>query len=889
MSIEIYTYHDPYKIDKEEYWKDISNCPYYCVSQTLVNGLRRHYRNPDGSSKFEEGRVTTVKYLTDSLYKEWASPSWIVRQHTHIDNIIRSGALSDATDFDADKLARAFLFNRDEVFNAIRTLFELNVDINAILLEKLSKEQRFIVELYRKILSSVELRKDFYLSASLSEEDICYGINKSLTALDENYDPTGLNLNTIVIHGVHQFSPIMLRAIDELQKYKRVILLFNYQKQYKTVYQTWMDIYSAFDSQITDCFRTEFAPSDETTVSYKGNVLADQLGKLVDGQRKRILVRKPYDIIEFDNMTEFANYVADVFESAMKKDADHPMKCMKEQIYAANSTANDILKIYFPEQFGERQFLNYPLGHFFIAIANMWDPEKNDMVITDLEDLRECLNSGIIVEDYPGELTSIFGKTQALFEGCTSILQMEKRIKRVIKNKRYVADTPKEEYIEHIGYYSASKDDLQKLQKALEELNDIAKDFYEDFQNRPHNFREFYRRLKNYLQTDILEDRKLSDEFEDIIRRVLERLNAVENIDASASFECLKSMMSIYLLQESKPGTSANWIVRNFEQIDGDIYRSGHEDPNTIYHFACLADDDMNEVNRTAFPWPLNDEFFEVAQDPVDWKYQVYVKSCSEYKNFKRYALIYGLEFNRAKFKLSYVKRDGDKEREPYYLLKMLGLKIIRNRASRRNLSPKDSTGIQFSGDNESGFDEFDYYRYRICKYRFLSETLIENNTVYKDSFLLLKYLEVLLENAIKEDMQGMPISEPVVVKKLNETFEELQEYFPFVQNVNRIDIINNIRNRLVRGKEKKFANLTPENRKYMLLRELFIYKKLETAGTNVLADKFPSVSKEYINEVLNPEKLENIDYTVNVEAWCQYCSNRELCIAYYKDSMIDR
>lgn len=83
-----------------------------------------------------------------------------------------------------------------------------------------------------------------------------------------------------------------------------------------------------------------------------------------------------------------------------------------------------------------------------------------------------------------------------------------------------------------IGYYSASKDDLQKLQKALEELNDIAKDFYEDFQNRPHNFREFYRRLKNYLQTDILEDRKLSDEFEDIIRRVLERLNAVENIDA---------------------------------------------------------------------------------------------------------------------------------------------------------------------------------------------------------------------------------------------------------------------------------------------------------------------------------------------------------------------
>lgn len=64
-----------------------------------------------------------------------------------------------------------------------------------------------------------------------------------------------------------------------------------------------------------------------------------------------------------------------------------------------------------------------------------------------------------------------------------------------------------------------------------------------------------------------------------------------------------------------------------------------------------------------------------MAQNPVDWKYQVYVKCSNEYKNFKRYALIYGLEFNRAKFKLSYVKRDGDREREPYYLLNILGIK----------------------------------------------------------------------------------------------------------------------------------------------------------------------------------------------------------------------
>ena len=115
------------------------------------------------------------------------------------------------------------------------------------------------------------------------------------------------------------------------------------------------------------------------------------------------------------------------------------------------------------------------------------------------------------------------------------------------------------------------KNEIEKLSGALEELEDIASHFYEDFENTTHNFREFYRKLKNYLQSDILGDREISEEFADILRRVLSRLEEVESIDASASFECLKSTMSIYLLQESKPGRSANWIVRNFEQIDGDI------------------------------------------------------------------------------------------------------------------------------------------------------------------------------------------------------------------------------------------------------------------------------------------------------------------------------
>ena len=177
MSIVIYTYHDPYKIDQEPYWSEIKNCPYFCSSQTLVNGLRKHYKG-----KFDGGRVTTVKILTDSLYEDWVSPAWIVKQHTDIDNIINGGLQTELTELEKKNIGRAFLFNREEVFTSIRTMFELNVDINAVLREKLTKEQEYILDIYYKIQSS-DQQEDFFLAKCLSEEEVNIGLQNAMRAI----------------------------------------------------------------------------------------------------------------------------------------------------------------------------------------------------------------------------------------------------------------------------------------------------------------------------------------------------------------------------------------------------------------------------------------------------------------------------------------------------------------------------------------------------------------------------------------------------------------------------------------------------------------------------------------------------------------------------------
>ena len=882
MAIKIFTYPDPYKLHNEEYWSSIIDCPYFCASQTLVNGLKGLYK-----TDFSQGRVTTVQNLIESLFATWESTSCIVKQHTAIDNIITAGIPNIIESDLQANMMKALLFNRDELFDSIRTLFELKVSLEEILVEKLTKEQRIAIEIYKQIISS-EKRSDFILKDDLDEKTIDEAICNAMEKANRGKPVDEVNMNRIVIHGIHQFTPILLRAIEEISKYKDIILLFNYQAQYKEVYQTWIDIYSAFDSPIVLSKKSQFHPSKDLSRSYSGNILADNLGKLVGGNTAGVMCSHGCEIVEFDNTTEFANYVAGIFLKAEREDPSNPLSKMREQIYAADRTVNDILKIYFPEQFGERQFLNYPLGHFFVSVANMWNANENILEISDLNDIKECLGAGILKEDHPGHLLSIFGQIESIFEGCTSLTEMQGRLNRIKKNQRFLAGFDQKESIERISYYAVPLEDISVLKQALSELGELAEYFYEDFEKQPDNFRRFYKRLKRYLQSNILEERELNEEYSDIIRRVLERLEQVENIGTSASFECLKSTMSIYLVQETKPGKSANWIVRDFEQIDGDILRSLEEsekNKDVTYHFACLTDEDIDSVKRNIFPWPLDDAFFEVAQEPVDWKYQVYVRSKKEYRNFKRYALIYGLEFNRSKFKLSYVKKDGEFERNPYYLLQLLGAEKKPYIDTMVSHSAMDVSDIILTQESHDTYQIYDYYRYRICKYRFLLETLVEDTTIYKDNFLQMKYLEVLLENKVKEELQGLPVSEVILLEKLDEAFDELKRFFPYARNINRIDAINNIRGRIMANKSRKFPVLKKAEKEYMMIRELFIHKQLEDIRThrkNILCDKFPDITREKLEQELSTKALENQIYYKNPDLWCQYCSNRESCAAYY-------
>jgi len=883
MAITIYTYSNPYKIDKEPYWASIQNCFHLCVSQTLVNGMSDQYKD------FFQGKLTTISNFINILYENWESDTVAISQRAAIDNVIEYfDFTSIVDDIDSLNIKNSLKRNRIYVFESIRTMFELGMEPSNIKVTELTYEQKCVVEIYKELKHThnrfFELKNDF------TEDEINKAITNTITTVVKNStqdDISQIRNDSVIIHGIHQFSPIMLKTIEVLSKYKLVVILFNYQSDYKSVYQTWLDVYSSFESKVV------FSPKNlnNESQSFEGGKIADNLAALISGNTAAIDFLDRVEVTEFDNSTEFAGYIAKLFEEAQNRRKEdgfsHPtLYYMGEQFYAANSNVNTILKIYFPEQFGERDFLDYPIGYFFLSITNMWDPETQSLCIKDIQDLYECFSCGIIVEQVHGRLISIFDKCKLFFSNETTISGITKKLKK-LKNLISDLENDEQECEEclRVEYFDLTESDLDELINALKDLNSITKYFYEDFNDKKNDFKTFYKKIGEVLVTHVLDVQDIDDEFKDIVQRVLLRLNEVNDVEASASFDCLRETMQLYLKQIPKEGHGANWIVRNFEQIDGDVLRKNSNNQIKTYHFACLSDKDMSVSHKDEFPWPLNTDFFEVAQAPIDWKYQVFVSSRMEYRNFRRYALVYGLAFSRCRIKLSYIKNEGNKVSELYYLLKILNANI-------RPYEPKVISGYRKSAEyikmeelEMNQFNQYDLMKYRLCSYRFLMESVIEERSVYKDEFLLIRYLTVILEHRARRHFNGQTYVKNIVFYYLNEQIDELKSKFTFINQADMIDIVRSAMDYIEKYAVSfgKFAQIKEKELDHMVKRENFLSVKSDNANDTKYKEIFKNSTQDEIDNILSKENLSKEKYKKTLNTLCDNCSEKDICLESFK------
>lgn len=858
MNIKIYTYSDPYSITSEPYWSEIEKYPQFCASHTMANGLMSVY-----NGIFRRHQVSTVNELVNSLYYDWEKTNKKVMQLMETDNVINS--LSES-----EEVKRALAYNMKSISQSIRMFSELGLKPENIKRDKLSCDQNYLYQIYKSVC---ERENSYFVFERVNEyELIDEAIRNALTGNSNDMLSSDINCDSIIIHGVFQFSPAIMAAIEDISRFKNIIFLINYQQQYEEIYSPWIRIYSEFDRKIHEGSNTVQISQSKNEKSNIINTLADSIGKMYNGlSTAKEDVFDNIEVIEFENTTEFAGYIATMYDEAVQeKNINNSQRAvlsfMPEKFYSTSSDINNLLRSYFPEQFGERHFLDYPVGHFFVSAVEMWDNESETIRFEGLAQLKECLTAGILKEEYFGKNINTFNQISAFIDGETTldgVLSRMKTLKKCIRN-----DNPDRKRIE---YFQVTKKDLTELIEALEQLKEIIEYFFSDFNDGGDNFRRFYKKIGRFISNEIQNNEKFDEDMHDITNRLLSKLNTSDLPD-TGTMVCLKETLTYYLSQEESVYINANRIVNDFEQIDGDILKSDSTDDGEIcFHFCQLSDSGVCSAKSDSLPWPLDLNFFNEACTIIDWKYFVFLRSKMEQKYFKRYSFVYGLQFLRnADCKLSYVKNENGKENDIYFMLKLLNIKTKKYIGEiKYHKTPQLSFDI--SSVQEPEYNKTDERRWNICKYRFAIESLIQNKTVYRNKYLIHQYIAILLENDVLRQLKNMVYNENEVRDLILESYDALDTRFKISDEFSKTSLIYSVMKNISR-RFKKFKILKNIDENILSLKEDLLNAFVEeNAG-------YKNIS-EIITEL---KETDHFDYSLSQN--CSSCSCKDVCLQYNFD-----
>lgn len=956
MSFKIYTYEDPYKLDKTDFWDEISSLPHFCSARTLVNGLKDIYGDKI------KGLICAFDDFVqhEGIYKSWTDNiSLRVQQYSRLTSIysrLPGKQIGNAT-ID-NPFVLALIHNQKYFLEALRLFIELDIPAKSIDKSKGNTEQQLFVEILNSVQNNGIFKfpdtphlskvKEVIVDLAKKEIDDCRGTEREVKRCERAKELTeSQQFTSIVVHGIHQFTPVQLRLLLDLDKQGiNIIFLYNYQKKYTKVYSSWNDIYSCFGVPIQH--DTAISEYQMPTMQNPSNALACALGEICENRKpiNRVLLsqwRQLYKSIqyrEFANITEYAHFVSMHVEDAKHRCYEKApvqirgsltlnnaevLNAMTEQVYTANKDVHTLLRIYHPEFSQERHFLAYPIGQFFSAIYRLWDYEKQAIRI-DIPALKECLSSKILNAASGEVLLRAFYSIEILFENISTYEEFHSEIADKFLSNYKKVNTPISgndnlRSLSIYNKYKVSEKDIVTLIKAIEEINEIAKYLFVQSPNH-RDYIDFGSHFQNL--EEFLKQRELSlatSKEREIINALQLRLSEIrpDKSEFSGTIRDLREGLYYYLKQKETSEPAVDWIVKNFEQIDGDILQSKHQfeqEQVKTYHFGCVSDRDMNMTVNDQLPWPLTDEFIRVAYAPVDLQFQVYYTALGERSNFLRYALFYGLCFNRCDVRISYVKQYGDEITEPYALLSILGFKEpVSVPMELPSASIPMSINIRQEKTKEIKYDPMQMMDMYLCPYKFFLDYVTENSPVIQGNFLYQKLYENLLIEAVWKRIEKQPC---VTASEHLEQFvrtenEKLKDYFGFWKPTEIHDLMNRAYNYLKFEVINKSRGTTVSayDDKHMQIRKRFglakyiidisetetknPYAKFESLTTTVwpkkeyslhklplqnpqpaqqtLADALRAEARDYVNQNINTDK------TAIPSDWCTYCVHRGMCV----------
>lgn len=914
--MRILTYDDPFTIIDNSYWSEIKDYPHLCVTETLKQGLLAYYRRDTFKL------ISTLQSVIDNFYKQWAdSPENEIKQYVSISEQIAN--------LKSERMKKAFKFNQRDVHQSLRFCMELGLDPKNFDQSALSEEQKLFLGMFQKLKKQEEWNifvdlvykdeedlKDTFLELLNKEleqinEDIEQSrgylkrqlkrdkkyVDQLLSEFDKHIDE--IKIEAVVIHGLHQFTPITLKFIQHLMQLGiEVIFLINYQSDYPNIYRTWDEVYRWTNIPINITHKETFKSVQ--------NHFGKAMGSLLEGEIKA-WDKSKIKFYKYENLTAFSDDIAQKYETTRKTISGirHSPKTilakMPESYYAPNNEdINAILRGYFPEQFGDRHFLAYPIGQFILGLYNMWDEDKQTLKIS-REILREVLSVNFFQKVNMPTPLQIYNKIELYFSDLETFSEFIERLDYLIEKVKKINENSNKEssrYLKHFSFYHITIPELEYFKDVIYDLESITKQIFGNQQQGYVNYKKHYQVLLEIISKKVTDSPMVDAKEREFVEQIKNQFENLHDLEIEGTIEDLKETIHFYLHRRSLEDSS-RWIVRNFEQIDGGVLLSKTRlSRNSKYHYCLLSDQYMKVSVDDRLPWPLTQEFFDCYVKDVE-ELQIVLTSYKEYVNFLRYSLFYGTYYLDNELILSYVEEVGFEESKnsPYFLLNMLGLEP-------HIPDPPDYSKFKIREDHDQLYlDSFDnnftfepneiveLQKFVTCPYRYFLDHVIEGQGYYSNEYLSKLLYQSILYFLVKKTMDmdenNQKSNYKNIIKVLN---KKLSKYFPFWKEIH----FNDLARRVTKYIEDDLKEGFHYDDYYHKLRLEFLYAKISEGrnnGENLIKEVHLLRKNNQFKEQIEREMF---TYIVNNSSFfegpksreiCKYCKQKEVCLYFYQNS----
>lgn len=742
---KVYTYDDISKLDRIPCFDELKKIPWITATGTMSKAL----------NSFEGFRLNQRAICFSSILQEIV-PGW-KGQPDRIRRAILTGEyLRKKIKESNNQKERRWLSNcyrmKNDIVAAITLLTESGIEPTDIISD--DKDVHLMTDVWNFLLSDDDTLKSFNIKID-GLKNIDGGKSGFESAINRFFK--NLDSKTLLLIGFYFITPLQKRIIDIAEEYGfDLVFLINYNWNHPYSNMIWEE---TFSEQYGFPSKKEWIGESIDDSNPLGRLLE---GKNIDSSSVRI--KKHETVLDLVHNIAREMGIGQRFYSPDQK------------------TTDDVLKDFFPDEYGQMRLESYPAGKFLSVMHDMWDEETEDIAL-DMDALKSCFSTGWINANgvNSSAVMDVLERLGSYFDDCKTVEEWETRLRHLSQSNRSIVDSFEHESDDrwdvvmsnpflNIGPFSI---DCERIDTVIEMIEAVIHVAHELFDSKPRCIEDHLN-----LMDRILLEHDSPDNHDEYLM-MSEFINRIKKHGDDRLFDpCdLKELATIFLKErpERPEDFGSAGVVSPLRDVDcSALMKSGTH--------IVMCDLERMPGSTQHYRWPLNQKVMDdISANVKPYKrdlinVQKHVLDASPLSN--RYLLYVSL--NNRNTVISWVHDLDDKMYPPSPFIKVLSelgnipvddtlhdeltMTWVNSIVPRfKNLGDFDIRKTAFV-PNEAKMD------YSLCPLRFLYGYVLDRNPSYSSDF----HLQFVITKLISSFVTLNPSNKDAVQNKIMDLFPNL-------------------------------------------------------------------------------------------------------------------